>query len=197
MDIANDGLVFFTQADFPIDTINEQILIDKFTDKKKVKEQIAKLDFEPEFVIAQQNSSEYGNFMNLVCKKKKIINPPILLSTSDSVIDYVKNNSQSIGICYLSQIQGKFFKLLRVGYTDKEGNYVNATKVPHQSFIVMGEYPYTTLLRLYLLEDRKNLPFWLGAFVEKENSSVNYYKQRRLVPCYATYNLEDERRPKK
>lgn len=196
MDIANDGLVFFTQADFPIDTLNDEMLLKVFTENKELTTFLPRLPYEPEFVIAQQNSSEYGNFMNLVCKKNGIKKQMLLLQNSDSVITYVQNNPRTIGICYLSQVQGKFFKLLRIGYTDTNGNYVKATKVPHQSFIVMGEYPFITLLRLYLLEDRKNLPFWFGAFVEKEAVSVNHYKKKRLIPSYATYNLEDHRRKK-
>jgi ABC-type phosphate transport system substrate-binding protein len=194
MNIANDGLVFFTQVDFPVDTLNDEILFKVFTQNKKFKDFLPNLKQEPELAISHQNSSEYGNLLNLVCKRKPLNHKLNLLPNSDSVINFVHKNPNAIGICYLSQIQGKFFKLLRIGYTDSKGNYVKATKVPHQSFIVMGEYPYITLLRLYLLEDRKNLPFWFGAFVEKEAISVNHYKKMRLIPSYATYKLEDERR---
>ncbi|MDR0927164.1 MAG: substrate-binding domain-containing protein [Ignavibacteria bacterium] len=211
MDIANDGIVFFTQADFPLDTINTDILEQVFTQKKKFVD-VVKYDFksrdwnkhssgdiyknEPEFVIAEQNSSEYGNFLNLVCNRTPATHSLHLLGTSDSVLDYVKEHPNSIGICYLSQVQGKFFKILRVGYKDSTNKYIPASKPPHQSYIIMGEYPYTTLLRLYLLEDRKNLPFWLGAFLEKEAVSVQYYKSQRLAPSYAKYTLDDERRKK-
>lgn len=197
MELVNDGLVFFVQADFPLDTINTTILTEHFTNHKSIKNQLPSLPFEPEFVLAEQNSSEYGNFVNLVCKQNKVSNLPKLLPNTDSVLEYVKNNSTAIGICYLSQVQGKFYKILRVGYNDSTGKYISATKPPHQSFIIMGEYPYITTLRLYLQEDRKNLPFWFGAFCEKENVSVNYYQQKRLVPCYATYQLDDQRRPKR
>ena len=194
MEVANDALVFFTQPDFPLDTLNDVALLKVFTENENLKDIFPKLNKEPEFVIAHQNSSEYGNFMNLVCKRKSIKKPMLLLPNSDSVIKYVKNNPNAIGICYLSQIQGQFFKLLRIGYTDENGDYVKATKVPHQSFIVMGEYPYITLLRLYLLEEIKNLPYWFGTFVEKESPIVSYYQRMRLVPSYATYKLEDRRR---
>ena len=196
MEIANDGLVFFAQADFPLDTINTNILTEHFTNHKTLQSQIS-LPFEPEFAIAEQNSSEYGNFVNLVCKQNKVSYLPKLLPNTDSVLEYVKRNSKAIGICYLSQVQGKFYKILRVGYNDSAGNYIPATKPPHQSFIVMGEYPYITTLRLYLQDDKKNLPFWFGAFCEKENVSVNYYQSKRLVPLYATYKLDDQRRPKR
>jgi ABC-type phosphate transport system substrate-binding protein len=197
MEIVNDGLVFFTQADFPLDTINTDILTAHFTEHKTLQSMLPTLPFEPNFVIANQNSSEYGNFVNLVCNRDKIFNIPELLSNTDSVLEYVKNNPKAIGICYLSQVQGKFYKILRIGYNDTTGKYIQATKPPHQSFIVMNEYPYITTLRLYLQEDRKNLPFWFGAFCEKENISVNYYKQKRLVPCYATYQLDDQRRSRR
>ena len=198
MDIANDGLVFFTQADFPIDTLNDAVLLQVFTENKNLKNLLPNLNSEPEFVIANQNSSEYGNFINLVCQRKSPTKQITLLPNSDSVIKYVQNNPNAIGICYLSQVQGQFFKLLRIGYTDATGNYVRATKVPHQSFIVMGEYPYITTLRLYLLENRTDLiytPFWFGTFVEKDTEIVRFYQQKRLVPTFATFTLEDERRP--
>jgi ABC-type phosphate transport system substrate-binding protein len=158
MDIANDGLVFFTQRDFPTDTLNTEILYNVFTQNKKISS-LLPLGVEPQFVIAEQNSSEYGNFIYLVCKQKKVTKNILLLPNTDSVLDYVKRNPNAIGICYLSQVQGKFYKILRIGYNDKDGKYIPATKESHQSYIIMNEYPYTTLLRLYLLEDRKNLPF--------------------------------------
>ena len=195
--IANDCIVFFGQTNFPLDTINTHILTEHFTNHKKLQNQLVSLPFEPEFVIAEQNSSEYGNFVNLVCKRNKVSNHPKLLPNTDSVLEYVNRHTNAIGICYLSQVQGKFYKILRVGYNDTNGNYVSASKPPHQSFIVMGEYPYITTLRLYLQEDKKNLPFWFGAFCEKENVSVNHYQTKRLVPCYATYKLDDQRRPKR
>lgn len=197
MELANDGIVFFVQADFPLDTINTDILTEHFTNHKSLQSQLNTLNFEPEFVIVEQNSSEYGNFVNLICKQKKVSNHPKLLPTIDSVLEYVKHNPKAIGICYLSQVQGKFYKILRIGYNDSTGKYIPATKPPHQSFIVMGEYPYVTTLCLYLQDDTKNLPFWFGTFCEKENVSINNYQAKRLVPCYATYRLDDQRRPTK
>lgn len=158
MEIANDGLVFFANADFPLDTANTEILYNVMTQNKKLTDYV-NINFEPQFVICNQNSSEYGNFVNLVCRQSPPTRNLLLLPTVDSVLNYVKSNANAIGICYLSQVQGKFYKLLRLGFNDKKGNYVAATKVPHQSYIVMNEYPYITTLRLYLLEDRKNLPF--------------------------------------
>ncbi len=194
MDIANDALVFFTNTDFKTDTLNDKIIFDVLTENKKIIDFLPSVQIEPELVIAEQNSSEYGNLANIVAQKKSIRKNMLLLPNSDSVISYVKSKPNSIGICYLSQVQGKFFKLLRIGYTNKDGQYVSATKPVHQSYIIMGEYPYITALRLYLLEDRKNLPFWFGAFIEKEAVCVQYYKRARLVPIYAKYRLEDERR---
>ncbi len=194
MDIANDGLVFFVNPDFPIDTLNDEILLNVLTENKKFTSYLPTLTQEPTIAIAEQNSSEYGNLVNIVAKKKNIKRAMNLLPNADSVIAFVENNKNAIGVCYLSKVQGKFFKLLRIGYTDKDGNYVPATKPVHQSYIVLGEYPYKTLLRLYLLEDRKNLPFWVGAFLEKEAVAVKYYEKAKLLPCHAKYNLEDWRR---
>ena len=194
MDISNDALVFFANPSLKTDTLNEKIIFEVLTENKKIINFLPGLQIEPELVIAEQNSSEYGNLTNIVTKKKPIKKNMLLLPNSDSVISYVKSNPNAIGICYLSQVQGKFFKLLRIGYTSKDGSYIRATKPVHQSYVIMGEYPYTTMLRLYLLEDRKNLPFWFGAFIEKEAICVQYYKRARLMPVYAKYKLEDERR---
>ncbi len=194
MDIANDALVFFTNTDFPTDTLNDEMLFQVLTENKKFMDFLPHLTQEPILAIAQQNSSEYGNLINLVAKQKNIKRFMELLPNSDSVISFVKNHKNSIGICYLSQVQGKFFKLLRIGYTDKSGKYIQATKPVHQSYLILGEYPFETLLRLYLLEDRRNLPFWVGAFLEKEAVCVKYYERAKLVPCYAKYQLEDWRK---
>ena len=192
-DVAKDALVFFTQVGFPLDTLNDEALLKVFTENKRLRDILPGLAKEPEFVIAHQNSSEYGNFLNLVCRQKPIKREMLLLPCSDSVIRYVRNNPNAIGICYLSQIQGQFFNLLRIGYTNKDGKYIKATKIPHQSFIVMDEYPFITHLRVYLLEDRRNLPFWFGSFIERERPVVNHLKRMRLVPTYAKYRLEDWR----
>jgi ABC-type phosphate transport system substrate-binding protein len=195
MDIANDGLIFFVKPDFPLDTLNTDILQNYFTGDKQLTQLLGHSKVQnPEFVIAEQNSSEYGNFTDLVCKNKPITKKMVLLPNTDSVLKYIDEHPTSIGIAYLSQVQGKFYKILRIGYRDSAGTYIPATKPPHQSYIVMGEYPYTTLLRLYLLEDKKNLPFWLGTFCEKEGVVVQYYQKMRLVPSFATYTLDDERR---
>jgi len=197
MEIANDGLVFFVQADFPLDTLNTDILIEHFNNNKTLQSKLTSLPFEPQFVIANQNTSEYGNFINFICNQNKLTNPPKLLANTEMVLEYVNDYPQAIGICYLSQVQGKFYKILRIGYNDANGKYIHASKPPHQSFIVMGEYPYITTLRLYLKENKKNLPFWFGTFCEREAVSVSHYQNKRLVPCYATYKLEDLRRPKR
>lgn len=193
-DIANDGLVFFANTEFPTDTLTDSIIYQMLVENKKLMDILPNIQQEPELVIAHQNSSEYGNLANLAARKQKIKRPMTLLPSSDSVIACVKQNKNAIGICYLSQVQGQFFKLLRIGFTNKDGNYIAATKPVHQSYIVMGEYPYATLLRLYLLENRKNLPFWFAIYMEKEAQPVQYYKRARLIPSYAKYNLEDERR---
>ena len=194
MEIANDALVFFTNVDYPTDTLNDELLFKVLTENKKFIDFLPNLTTEPVLAIAHQNSSEYGNLINCVAKKKEIKKQITLLPNSDSVIEFVKSNKDAIGICYLSQIQGQFFKLLRIGYTDEKNKYIKATKPVHQSYIVMNEYPFKTTLRLYLLEDRRNLPFWFGAFLEKEAISVKCYEKAKLVPCYAKYRLEDWRK---
>ena len=194
MELANDALVFFTNVDFPIDTLNDEIIFKVLTENKKFTSFLPKLETEPELAIAHQNSSEYGNLINLAAKRKEIKRYINLLPNSDSVLSFVKHNPNAIGICYLSQVQGEFFKLLRIGYTDTTGKYIKATKPVHQSYVIMGEDPFKTTLRLYLLEDRKNLPFWFGVFLEKEAISVKTYEKARLIPCYAKYHLEDWRK---
>jgi ABC-type phosphate transport system substrate-binding protein len=191
--IAKDALVFFVQKDFPIDTISaaqlEEILTTKNTGFSDYYPQIK---LEPFFAINSHRSSEYDNLLMKVLKGRSIQKRLTFFSGADSVINYVHNNKQAIGIGYLSQVvRDGTIKSLKIGFTDTSGKYINAKPV-HQGYIVQELYPYIVTYYVYMLEKRQNLPFWFGMFVARETKVQRHFLDAGIVPAYAKIHLIPE-----
>ncbi len=190
--LAKDGLVFFAQKDFPIDTITAEKMQKYFTAKESsFSDLYPEVDFTPEFVINSHLSSEYFNLQKMVAGKKKLARNLKFFQSHDSVLTYVSENPQAVGIGYLHYLYDKDFKMLKVGYVDSTGKYIKAKPV-HQGWIVQGYYPYTVPLYAYLLEDRRNLPFWFATFLAKETKVQEYFMDSGIVPEFARIALVPE-----
>ena len=190
--LAKDGLVFFTHKDFPIDTVTAEKIKKYFTEKEaSFSDFFPEVDFKPEFVINSHLSSEYVNLLKMAAGNKKLTRNLKFFGTHDSVLAYVRQNPQSVGIGYLHYLHDKDFKMLKVGYVDSTGKYINAKPV-HQGWIVQGFYPYTVPLYAYLLEDRRNLPFWFATFLAKETKVQEYFMDSGIVPEFARIALVPE-----
>lgn len=189
---AEDALVFFTQIDSPIDTLNSTKIEDYFADlTTKSIDKIGVLQ-DPTIVICEPNSSVFANFQKLVLKGQPLRRKYKFFVTPDSVKDFVANNPNTIGIGYLSQIIGDLrFKPLKIGFEDSTGKHIKPKSV-HQAYIVQSLYPYIVTHRAYLLDDRKNLALWFASFISKESYVQRYFKDFGLVPTYAKIVLIKE-----
>ncbi len=188
---AQDALVFFAPKNFPLDTLNTEIVKKLLTEKDtELKDLLPQLEKEPEFVINDNYSSEFANLLMFAADYKPIVKPMKKFSTPDSVIEYVRESSNAVGIGLLSQVVNDgFFKPLRMGYIDSAGAYVKASKPVHQAYIVMGQYPYIADEYVYLFKDMRNTAYWFSEFITKEKIVVEYYKKYGIAPTYAKYNL--------
>jgi ABC-type phosphate transport system substrate-binding protein len=190
---AEDALVFFANKEYPLDSMNDgqvkKLFTDKNTDFKKLFPKIKK---EPKLAINSVTSSEYANLKHLVIKDSKLNRKLIYLSNSDSVVQYVKENPDAIGIGFLSQVVNDLsLKLIKIGFVDTTGKYI-FPHVVHQANIVRRYYPYIVPEYVYLLEDRKNLPFWFAIFIAKERVVQTYFKDAGIVPAFARFKLIGE-----
>ncbi len=185
MIIAKDALVFFTTPDFPLDTLNAELIFKILTDNKKFKDFFPNLTFEPELVISNNNNSEYAGLQQLVSKNSIIKKSLKFLSNSQEVRNYIKKNKNSIGIGFLSNVvTNPDFKSLRVGFINKDGKRI-PPQIVHQGFIVQEKYPYIVEYKAILREDRRNKPFWFASYLSKETKVQKYFMDSGLVPGYA------------
>lgn len=193
VELADDALTFFATSSSPVDTLNAQDLYKIFTTDVKFGDLYPRyFKTEPELVISSLNSSEYANLVKLVAKGKPITKKLLIKGTIDSVKQYIVNHPNSIGIAYLSSVVHILpYKPIRIGNTDSTGKYEPPQYV-HQGFIVQGRYPYIVQYYAYLLENRKNLPFWFASYLGKETVVQRYFNDYGIVPAYAKIIIKKE-----
>lgn len=186
MEVAKDGLVFFVNPDHVLDTLNVSQIENILTDpSKRLKDYFPSIEEEPMIAVADQNSSVYAHLMKQAANGKQIKRNLKLFETTQQVKEFIKENPNAIGIGYLSHIVGNpDFRPIRLGFFHKDGKREMPQAV-HQSYIVMERYPYIVTHYAYLLEDRRNLPWWTGTFLSKETKVQEYFNKYGIVPAYA------------
>jgi ABC-type phosphate transport system substrate-binding protein len=198
MEVAEDALVFFTNPDFPLDTLTDEQIKAVMTEGKYLKEIYPKLKDEPTFVIPNNLSSEFLNFRYKVLDGKKVANKKDwktlnYLPSADSVNQFVLDNKNSIGIGFFSNIvKDTRYKPLAVSYIDSTGKYV-FPHVVHQANILQELYPYTVKLNIFISDQDDKGSLALGRFMSKSSKSQKYFNEFGIVPGYAKIKLIDER----
>lgn len=195
--IADDALVFYTQKDFPLDTLNADQLKEIFTNPdKNLKDYYAELKSEPVFVTSNKESSEFAHIKKQVAEIS--IFEPLgknldLLQSSDSVIHFVQNNKNSIGIGLMSQVaQNDSLKMLRIGFVNSEGKSFLPQPV-HLGYIVQGKYPYPVPIYSFVLTQEQNLPYWFAQFLRIDHKAMQYYAYTiGIAPDNANFQFEVE-----
>ncbi len=191
--IAYDGLVFFVNKEFPIDTLNTNQLEKAIVNGEDLSKTTKGLDFEPTYATLDQYSSVYANFNSMIVKDNPLKRKVELYENIDDLKKQVASNSSIIGIGYLSQINNdKNFKMLRLGFdSDSLKRYITPKPV-HQGYIVQDLYPYKVPYYAYLLEDRQNLPFWFGTYLAKQENVQKLFLDQGIVPAFARIKLKYE-----
>ncbi len=193
MTLAFDGLVFFTNTNFPLDTLNASQIEEILTDReKKFLDYYPNLAAEPELAVMGKTSSEYANLRSLAAKGKDIVRKLRYFEGTDSLRSYVSENDNTIGVAFLSQlVNDSRFKMLRIGFSDSTGKYINPKPV-HQAYLVQNLYPYKVEYYAYLLKDLRDLPFWFATFLAKEVVVQKYFNRSGIVPAFAIIELIPE-----
>ncbi len=193
MAIAYDGLVFFANGNFPIDTLNASEIEEVLTSRNKgFRDFYPELSVEPKLAVKGKKHSEYANLLQLAAKGNDIVRNLKYFNETSRLLNYVNDNDNTIGIAFLSQLIGDDrFKLLRIGYSDSTGKYINPKPV-HQAYIVQDLYPYKVDYYAYLLKDLRDLPYWFATFLAKEAIVQKYFNNSGIVPAFAKIALIPE-----
>ncbi|MFP4543153.1 MAG: substrate-binding domain-containing protein [Candidatus Kapaibacterium sp.] len=193
--LATDALTFFTPNEFSSpDTLSAEEVYKELTNPDfKISENHPEWDSDPEFVTTDVNSSVYSNIMLKAAKGDTIRKAMKIFQTLDSVRNYVSSAPGRMGILYLTHvIRDTSYKKIRMGFTvDTTGERIYP-QIVHPGYVVQGKYPYPVNYYAYLLEDRRNLPFWFASYIGKEKKVQNYYNNRGLVAGFAKYHLITE-----
>lgn len=190
---AIDGLVFYVQKDFPLDSLTDEQLRAVFTKGDVgLRNYYPNLKKEPEFVCNDYISSEYANLKSIVLKSQPIKQKIIFKANSNLVKEFVKSNPNSIGIGYLSQVvKDESLKCLMVSFVDTSGKYI-FPHVVHQANILRRYYPYIVNHYVYLLKKQRDRAFWFALFLEREFIVQSYFNNAGIVPAYAKIRLVEE-----
>ena len=191
--IAYDALVFFTNIDFPVDTLNADQIENAIVVGEDLYKTTKGLGFEPTYATLDQYSSVYANFNSMIVKDNPLKRKVELFDNIDDLKKQVASNSSIIGIGFLSQlVNDKNFKMIRLGFdSDSLKKYITPKPV-HQGYIVQDLYPYRVPYYAYLLEDRQNLPFWFGTYLAKQENVQKLFLDQGIVPAFARIKLKYE-----
>ncbi len=190
INIATDGLVFFAQPNFGIDTLNVQQIYSWLTDANyKLSKQFPKLGFEPELVTTDMNSSVYANLLRLAAENKKIVRKIKKLPDMEQVKAYVKNNPQAIGVGFLWNVyKNADFSSIRLGFFHKDGKR-ETPQIVDPSWVVMERYPYIVDYYVYTIADKNDLPNYFATFIQKNDEVTKYIFSKGVIPEHAKINL--------
>lgn len=192
-ELAYDGLVFFVNKNFPIDTLNADQLEAAITSEKLLSKTTSGLKFEPTYATVNQNSSIFANFNSLIVKNRVLRKKVELLKNISEVKKQVSANSSIIGIGYLSQlVNDSNFKMIRLGFDSKQLKEYITPKPVHQGYIVQDLYPFKVTYYAYLLEDRQNLPFWFATYLAKQENVQKLFLDEGIVPAFARIKIKYE-----
>lgn len=192
-EIAYDALVFFTNKDFPSDTLNAGQIEKAITAGNQLSKTTNGLNFEPTYATLDQYSSVYANLNSHIIQNNPLKKKVELFKNIIDLKKQVTSDKSIIGIAFLSQlINDENFKVIRLGYeSDSLKKYITPKPV-HQSYIVQDLYPYKVTYYAYLLEDRQNLPFWFGTYLAKQEKVQKLFLDKGIVPAFARIKLKYE-----
>lgn len=191
--IAFDGLVFFVNKNFPIDTLNSNQIENAIIKGESLSKSTQGLDFEPTYATLDQYSSVYANFNSMIVKDNPLKKKVELFENIEAVKKQVTSNNSIIGIGFLSQlVNDDNFKMLRLGFESDTLNKYITPKPVHQGYIVQDLYPYRVSYYVYLQKDRQDLPFWFGTYLAKQEKTQKLFLDKGIVPAFARIKLKYE-----
>jgi ABC-type phosphate transport system substrate-binding protein len=186
--VAYDALVLYTNADNKIDTLNDKDIKNIFLSNEDLGKFNSNFN-NAEIVCNSAFSSEYMNFKHIALKDEKVKKRIKHFNASDSAIQYVINNKNTIGIGYLSQINRQSdLKCIKIGFTNEKGAYV-APHLVHQANIVQGLYPYKSTIYIYLSKENDLTQTAFSRFMTKSGIAQKYFNESGIVPAFGKIRI--------
>lgn len=192
--IALDALVFYVNKDNPIDTLTFEQINNFLTDKKFSLKSLfpKKLKTEPILTINSPLSSELINLNNLVTRGEGIARPVKIFQTHDSLINFVKQNPDVIGVGYLSHLYREpDLRPIAISYVDTAGNYIFPHNV-NQPNIVRRLYPFIVEYYVFVLDRLNDDAMSFARYLYNPGYPQKYFFDRGIVPANAKITLIEE-----
>ncbi|MCX7907944.1 MAG: substrate-binding domain-containing protein [Ignavibacteria bacterium] len=191
--LAFDALVFYVNKDFPLDTLTDEQIRKFLTDKNfSLKKLYKQLPNEPIIAVNSPMSSELVNLYQLVLKGKNISRPVKVFQTSDSVKNFVKTNSNAIGIGYLSHLYREpDIRALPISFIDSTGKYIFPHNV-NQPNILRELYPYIVKHYIYVLDKLNDNSMTFARYLYNPGFAQKHFFEKGIVPSNAEFKLIEE-----
>lgn len=192
--IALDALVFYVNNDNPLDTLTFEQINQFLTDKKFSLKSLypKKLKSEPILTVNSPLSSELINLNNLVANGAGIVRPVKIFQTHDSVINFVKQNPDAIGVGYLSHLYREpDLRPIAFSYIDTAGNYIFPHNV-NQPNIVRRLYPFIVKYYVFVLDRLNDDAMSFARYLYNPGYPQKYFFDRGIVPANAKITLIEE-----
>lgn len=192
--IALDALVFYVNKDNPIDTLTFEQINNFLTDKKFSLKSLfpKKLKTEPILTINSPLSSELINLNNLVVRRDGIARPVKIFQTHDSIINFVKQNPDAIGVGYLSHLYREpDLRPIAISFLDTAGNYIFPHNV-NQPNIVRRLYPFIVEYYVFVMDRLNDYAMSFARYLYNPGYPQKYFFDRGIVPANAKITLIEE-----
>jgi len=186
---ANEALVFFTNKNSSIDTLNNSEIVSLITDQSyKLPEKYTQKET-LKIISRDINTSEFAALKKIVPPSKSLHKNIIYNNDIIEIINTVEDNDNYIGVALYSQImKNEKVKPIRIGYNDSTGKWISPKPI-HPGWFIQDKYPYRVFYYIYLLEDKRDLAYWFSQYCATEKKVVQYYNNYGIVPDYAKFKL--------
>lgn len=193
--IAQDGFVFFTGKNFPFDSIHADQIKLWLTDKEyKLADLFPKMNFEPLLVTPKAESAIYYNLSLLCADGMEIKRPVRPLDDAEAIKQYVLENPNSIGVCYLSHLKDEEdLQAIRIGYHHKDGTR-EFPQIVHRSWIIQNRYPYEVRYDIVTRQglSARNRTMKLLNYVYLDEDIQKGFFDAGMIPEHAKFELIKE-----
>ena len=191
--LARDAIVVIADSSFPYDTMHAEHVAKFLVGDAAPLSQYPKLKRIPVFVLGRgATGSMYANVQRIITKG---VAPSRATLTSvgsyDSVSLAVRKETSMLGLGYLSQVsRDRSVKAIRLSYTNEFGDH-EYPKPVHVSYLIMGKYPFTVPVYVYLKDkpNQFNLPSGFMQYLTRNGEAQKAILAAGIEPGYAKFSL--------
>ena len=176
--IASDGIAFILNKDNQDSVFTSKMIKGILTGKYRYWNEInpKRKKEEIKVVFDNPNSGTVHYAIDSICSGQKFSPQVSAVETNKSVIEYVKNNPNSIGIIGGSWISNRddstclsFLETIKVASITKD-SIINTQNsyAPYQAYVALNKYPYVRNIYIIISEPRTGLASGLTSFITSD-----------------------------